>query len=83
MVSNNVSRRVDFLAPGVGVFAVRFQTQVRLLFVFVPFFFDTAYAQTVTIFCQPSGLPLGSNRERTPRQSSRLTSPSDCLPTRE
>ena len=27
MVSNNVARRVDFLAPGVGVFAVRFHTQ--------------------------------------------------------
>ena len=27
MVSNNVAKRVDFLAPGVGVFAVRFHTQ--------------------------------------------------------
>ena len=27
MVSNNVSKRVDFLAPGSGVFAVRFHTQ--------------------------------------------------------
>ena len=27
MVSNNVAKRVDFLAPGVGVYAVRFHTQ--------------------------------------------------------
>ena len=27
MVSNNVARRVDFLAPSVGVFAIRFHAQ--------------------------------------------------------
>jgi len=57
MVSNNVSRRVDFLAPGVGVFAVRFQTQVRLLFVFVPFFLTPRMRKQSPSFANPQVFP--------------------------